>query len=167
MGTISGWRRTVQTARGYPAGELRPRQTTTMTSITFDGNVLYVEGRKYPMKYAIRNALALVDKIIVLLDPDSYLKDASYGKERRRGKNPLSNLLALSHDGCLAWEAELPEEVDYYYQICSHTPLVALSFSSFQCELRSRNRQDLLKSVFQVSGQILIGKAKGGELICE
>jgi hypothetical protein len=73
--------------------------------------------------------------IIVLLDPNTYLNDPSYDKDRRRGKNPLRNLFALAIDGQLLWEAEFPEKVDYYYSVSSKAPLTALSFSSFRCEI--------------------------------
>ena len=98
-------------------------------------NVLCIEGRQVPMPYAIREAFALGDMVIVLLDPNSYLEDPSYSKDRRRGKESLSNLLAVSREGNLLWESELPEPVDYFYRILSVAPLIALSFSSFQCEL--------------------------------
>ena len=85
--------------------------------------------------YPAREAFGLEDRVIVLLDPDGYLKDPDYPKERRRGKDALRNLRAYSTSGELLWEAEFPEPVDYYYKIVSRSPLVALSFSSYRCRI--------------------------------
>lgn len=106
-----------------------------MTSVSHQGNTVLVDGITLSMPYAIREAFMLDDRIIVLLDPDSYLTDPSYGRERRRGDNPLRNLFALSRDGKVLWEAAFPEKVDYFYRIVSRSPLTALSFSSFRCEI--------------------------------
>lgn len=85
--------------------------------------------------YPAMEAFGLEDRVIVLLDPDAYLKDPDYPKERRRGKDALRNLRAYSRSGELLWEAEFPEEADYYYKIVSRLPLVALSFSSYRCRI--------------------------------
>lgn len=106
-----------------------------MTSITYQGSTLTIDAKSFMMSYDIRDAFAIEDKVIVLIDPSSYLSDPTYSKERRRGVNPFINLLALSADGSLLWEAEFPEKVDYYYKITSRTPLIANSFSSFRCEI--------------------------------
>jgi hypothetical protein len=104
-----------------------------MKSVTYHGKNLFVDGKSIFLQYEIRDAFVLDGKIIVLIDPDSYLQDPAYSKERRRGNNPFKNLVALSLDGSLLWEAEFPEKVDYYYFISSKQPLVANSFSSFRC----------------------------------
>lgn len=106
-----------------------------MMSISFNGSTLVINDRTLSLKYAIRDAFALNGRIIVLLDPDSYLATSSYGKDRRRGNKPVHNLLALSSGGQLLWEAEFPEQADYYYRVSSKRPLTALSFSSFRCEI--------------------------------
>lgn len=116
-------------------------------SVPYEGSKLLFDGKSVVMPYAVRDAFLLGDRIIVLLDPDSYLNDPSYGKERRRGNNPLRNLLALSRDGKTLWEAEFPEAVDHYYLICSRRPLRVNSFSSYQCEIDSRTGR-ILKKVF-------------------
>jgi len=85
--------------------------------------------------YPAREAFDLEDRVIVLLDPDAYLRDPDYPKERRRGDNPLRNLRAYSTSGELLWEAEFPEQADYYYKIVSRSPLVVLSFSSYLCRI--------------------------------
>lgn len=84
---------------------------------------------------AVREEFELDGRMIVLLDPDDYLRDPDYSKERRRGENALRNLRAYSPSGELLWEAEFPEPVDYYYKIVSRAPLVALSFSSYRCRI--------------------------------
>lgn len=85
--------------------------------------------------YPVREVFDLEGRVIVLLDPDAYLKDPDYPKERRRGESPLRNLRAYSSSGELLWEAEFPEQADYYYRIVSRSPLVALSFSSYRCRI--------------------------------
>jgi hypothetical protein len=92
-------------------------------------------GDAFPTDYSAREVFDLDDRVIVLLDPDEYLADPDYPKERRRGKDPLRNLRAYSKSGNLLWEAEFPEPADYYYKIVSRTPLVALSFSSYRCQI--------------------------------
>lgn len=83
----------------------------------------------------VKDAFQCAGSTIVLLDPDAYLKDPDYPKERRRGESPLRNLRAYSSSGELLWEAEFPEQADYYYRIVSRSPLVALSFSSYRCRI--------------------------------
>lgn len=97
--------------------------------------LLHIEGKVIELDYAVRDRFELDGRIIVLLDPDDYLGDPGYPKERRRGDDALRNLRAYSASGELLWEAEFPEPADYYYKIVSRDPLVALSFSSYRCRL--------------------------------
>lgn len=120
-----------------------------MKAVTFQGSSLLVDDTTLPMPYAIRDAFALEDKIIVLLDPNAYLNDPSYGKDRRRGNNPLHNLFALSTDGKTLWEAEFPERADYYYRVSSKSPLTALSFSSFRCEIDPHSGKIVRREFFK------------------
>jgi hypothetical protein len=83
--------------------------------------------------YKVRDAFVFDSKVIVLLDPNDYLEDPAYSKERRRGQNSIRNLFALSSSGIPLWEAQYPEEIDYYYEIISQFPLIANSFSSYEC----------------------------------
>jgi len=106
-----------------------------MTSMTFGGRILTIEGRPFLMSHEIREAFIVNGKIIVLIDPSSYLNDSGYSKDRRRGVNPLKNLLALSINGNLLWEAEFPGSVDYFYSIESRIPLIVKSFSSYRCKI--------------------------------
>lgn len=111
------------------------REAIAMTSVSWQADTLVIDGRPFSLVYPIREAFALDNEIIVLLDPNAYLNDPSYSKERRRGKNALRNLLALTTDGEMLWEAEFPEQVDYYYEVSCRSPLTALTFSSFRCEI--------------------------------
>lgn len=106
-----------------------------MISVNFQGRTLTLDGKSFTMPYEIHDAFVLGERVIVLINPNAYLNDPSYSKERRRGINPFRNLLALSTDGSLEWEAEFPENVDYYYLISSKFPLIANSFSSYKCEI--------------------------------
>lgn len=106
-----------------------------MKAVTYQGRTVTVDGTSYTMPYEIREAFGLDEIAIVLLDPNAYLNDPTYGKERRRGVNPLHNLFGIDNSGRVLWEAEFAEAVDYYYRVASRSPLVALSFSSFRCEI--------------------------------
>lgn len=109
-----------------------------MMSVSFEGKMLTIGDKKVPLAHAIREAFALEGEVIVLLDPDSYLTDPSYGRDRRRGEGAIRNLIAVSAGGERLWEAEFPEPADYYYRIVSRKPLTALSFSSHRCEIDPR-----------------------------
>ena len=106
-------------------------------NVSSHDRVVVVDGAELCMEYPVREAFALGDRVIVLLDPDGYLKDPSYPRERRRGVDPLRNLRAYTPAGELLWEAEFPEAADYYYRIVERDPLAALSFSSFRCRIDS------------------------------
>jgi hypothetical protein len=106
-----------------------------MKNITYAGNQLLLDGGSILTEFPIQDAVDLDQRVVVLLDPDSYLSDTAYSTDRRRGNNPVRNLLAYSRSGELLWEADFPEQADYYYRLVSSVPLVALSFSSYECEI--------------------------------
>ena len=106
-----------------------------MKNITYAGNELVLDGGSILTEFPIQDAVDLGQRIVVLLDPDSYLGDPAYGKDRRRGNNPVRNLRAYARSGELLWEADFPEQADYYYRLVSSVPLVALSFSSYECQI--------------------------------
>ena len=110
-----------------------------MTTVSCDGKSLLIDGKTtVSLPYVIRQAFEQDGIVVVLMDPNDYLNDPSYTKERRRGNDPFRNLIGLSPDGNPLWEAEFPDAVDYYYKIVSRRPLVALSFSSFRCRIDIR-----------------------------
>lgn len=104
-----------------------------MTKVSHRGRELIADGQVLQMEYPIREAFESGGRLIVLLDPDAYLQDPGYPKERRRGDDALRNLRAFSLDGKRLWEAEFPEPADYYYKVVDRAPLTALSFSSYRC----------------------------------
>jgi hypothetical protein len=106
-----------------------------MIQVSHRGRELRIDGTSVEFEYDLLDAFELNGRVIVLLDPNTYLQDPGYGKERRRGNDPLRNLRAVSMSGDLLWEAEFPEAVDYYYKIVDRNPLTALSFSSFRCAI--------------------------------
>lgn len=120
-----------------------------MKTVTFQGRTVTIDGNPYHMPYEIREAFALGEIVIVLLDPNAYLKDPTYDKERRRGNNPQHNLLGLDGNGKVLWEAEFAEPVDYYYRVASRSPLVVLSFSSFRCEIDPHTGKIVQKEFFK------------------
>ena len=106
-----------------------------MKFIEHAGKKLVIDGESLMTEFPIQSAVELGQRVIVLLDPDSYLGDPTYGKDRRRGGNPVRNLRAYSRSAELLWEADFPEPADYYYRLVSSDPLLALSFSSYECEI--------------------------------
>ena len=98
-----------------------------MTTISFAGNTIDLNGRRVALSFPIKEAFALGERVIVLFDPD-----ANLGK-----RSQFRNLIALTADGDHLWTAELPTDKpsDVYYRVISHTPLKADSFCSFECEI--------------------------------
>ena len=106
-----------------------------MKHISHSGRAVTVDEVTWATEYPVKEAFALAEAVCVLLEPDAYLSDSGYSKDRRRGKGALRNLRAYSPTGVLLWEAEFPEQADYYYRIVSREPLVVLSFSSYRCRI--------------------------------
>jgi hypothetical protein len=104
-------------------------------NISFKESELRIGERTIVTPWPILEALDDGQRVIVLLDPDSYLTDPAYRSRRRVGAPPNRNLLGFSYDGRLLWEGEFPSDVDYYYRISSLQPLRVNSFSSFRCEI--------------------------------
>lgn len=120
-----------------------------MRIITFEKNMLNNDGISVEMPHDIIDAFALTDLTIVLLNPASYLSNLKPANQRIYGEGFTSNLLAVAPDGRKLWAAELPEMEDYYYRIYSRVPLIACTFSSYRCEVDSKNgkiaRKEFLK----------------------
>ena len=104
-------------------------------NISFQNRRLVVDDKSIEMAWPILDAFALGKRIVVLFDPDAYLLNPDYKARRRQGAEAIRNLCAFSQTGEKLWEAEFPENADYYYKIDSRTPLRANTFSSFQCEI--------------------------------
>ena len=100
---------------------------------------LRIGGTAIEMPWPILDVLERDGIVLVLLDPDSYLADASYKLARDQGAPAMRNLIAFNSCGDRLWDAELPESSDYYYKVRSESPLAAYSFSSFLCELDLSN----------------------------
>jgi len=103
--------------------------------ISFEKNVLKIDGDSHDLEWPIRDAVEDLGKVYVLLDPDVYLADADYKAGRRAGVPAIRNLLGMSKLGERLWSAELPESSDYYHAFASTSPLVVYSFSSHKCEI--------------------------------
>jgi hypothetical protein len=120
-----------------------------MIRVSHSGREVIIGTRRMTLEYELREAFEVDGRIIVLLDPNAYLQDPSYEKERRRGLNPLRNLRALSESGELLWEAEFPEAADYYYKVVDRHPLTALSFSSYRCVIDGATGRIVRKEFFK------------------
>jgi hypothetical protein len=80
------------------------------------------------LKYPVKDAFPLNDStIIVLYEPDALL--GTGGQFR--------NLVAITNAGEEIWHAELPtnQNADVYTAIYSREPLLAFSWTSFQCRI--------------------------------
>ena len=102
---------------------------------TFKGNEIEIGAKVIRLPWPILSTMEVEDKVVVLLDPNAYLKDPTYLSEMKNGKESIKNMIAFNKNGEKIWEAELPEKSDYYYKVLSRTPLIANSFSSYSCEI--------------------------------
>ena len=116
-----------------------------MSAVSIQGNVVVVNGRSINVGLPAREAQATARMIVVLLDPDSYLSDPDYRRKRRSGLAAVRNLRAFSLSGTPLWQAEMPEEADYYYRIVSVDPIDVDSFSGFRCRLDSKTGKIISK----------------------
>jgi hypothetical protein len=103
-------------------------------AVSHDGDIVRIDGKPVRMEYMVRDAFWAGGRAIVLLDPDAFLDHPAYGG-RKAPRGLVKNLRAYSPAGELLWEAQQPEFDDHYYLIESHSPLVALSFSAFRCDI--------------------------------
>jgi hypothetical protein len=115
-------------------------------AVTYDGDIVRIQGRPVRMDHMVRDAFWAGDRAIVLLDPNAYLDNPAYGAQRRRSRNPIHNLRAYAPSGEMLWQAEQPEFEDHYYMIESREPLVALSFSGHRCDLDPASGKILRKT---------------------
>lgn len=101
-----------------------------MTKVSFTGSTLTVDDRSIPMDHPIREAFALDSVVVVLLDPD-----ADPGRQ-----DQYRNLMTIAANGDILWRAELPtgRQSGVYWRVASRNPLVASSFSSYDCEIDVR-----------------------------
>jgi hypothetical protein len=106
-----------------------------MTELRFQGRQLTIGPRTVDLPMDILDAFVLDDRVIVLGDPDSELRDPRYPERRAAGLPSRRNLVAFALDGSPLWEAEFPEDIDCYFRIISREPLVAVSFSGFTCHI--------------------------------
>jgi hypothetical protein len=120
-------------------------QNNKHRAVTFDGDIIRIDGKPTRMTYMVRDAFWAHGRAIVLLDPNAFLDVPTYHAQRRRARKPVHNLCAYSAAGELLWQAEQPEASDHYYLIESQDPLVALSFSAFRCMLDPANGKILRK----------------------
>jgi len=102
-------------------------------------NAVMVDERRIELGSPVLEAMIGSGVLIVLLDPDSYLKDPEYRSRRRAGAPAVRNLRAFSMTGDALWDAELPEDADYYHRLISADPIEADSFSSFRCRIDPQN----------------------------
>lgn len=98
-----------------------------MTNVTYSGATINVNGKIIALPYSVLDAYEDNGIIVILIDPDAYI-----GKEKN-----FKNLIAYSNLGKKLWEAEFPQvyKPDYYWKISNHAPLIARSFSSYECEI--------------------------------
>jgi hypothetical protein len=108
-------------------------------AVDVQDNVVMFDERRIELGSPVLEAMIGSGVLIVLLDPDSYLKDPEYRRKRRAGAPAVRNLRAFSMTGDALWEAELPEDADYYHRLVGADPIEADSFSSFRCRIDPQN----------------------------
>jgi hypothetical protein len=109
--------------------------------LKFSGRSVSSKGNTIEFAYPVLDAFELLDKIIVLFEPDA-----------RRGKpGQFHNLVAVTHNGEDIWKAALPTTMsfDTYYRISSTNPLTADSLTSFACTIDEANGRILNKVFFK------------------
>jgi hypothetical protein len=94
-----------------------------------------LQGREFRFPYPVLEVGVVAGSLVALLDPDSYISAPGYREQRRSGMPAPRNLVGSPMHGGSPWEAEFPEESDYYYKIVSWDPLIALSFSGYRCRI--------------------------------
>ncbi|MBX3704370.1 MAG: hypothetical protein KF822_11410 [Steroidobacteraceae bacterium] len=102
------------------------------------GNVVVVNGNAIDVGMQVLDARMSGDIVLVLIDPDSYLLDPEYRRKRNAGMAAIRNLRAFTMNGSALWEAEMPEDADYYCKIVQASPIEMDSFSSFRCRIDAR-----------------------------
>lgn len=101
-------------------------------TLEFDNGVSVV------LPFRARAVRRTADVVLVLLDPDHYLNDATHKAAQDSGELPLRNLVAFDRQGNKTWVAELPEAVDYYHSIEEGLPIRAHSYSGHRCLIDER-----------------------------
>lgn len=101
-----------------------------MTSITYSGPVVSVDGTNIRVPYDVLDAFAHKNTVMILMNPDEFVK-------KTKGRKNLKNLVAYDVSGKWLWDAEFPDDsrANYYWNISSKVPLVVYSFSSNECEI--------------------------------
>ena len=120
-----------------------------MNHVSFSGAEVNLNERRLKMPYRVLDAFISKGVIIVLLDPDSYLRDREYKQRLQNTGVALRNLAAFDFEGKRLWEAEFPQNTDYYYKVSSKEPLIVYSFSSFECEIDPTSGKIKSKSFFK------------------
>ena len=112
-----------------------------MSGISYSGADLKIDNKLITMPYKILEVFKSGEVIVVFLDPD-----ANLGKTGQ-----YRNLLAYDANATKKWEAELPTSKisDVYWKIVNKTPLVAYSFSSYECEIDISTGKILKKSFYK------------------
>lgn len=110
-----------------------------MSALEIRENTVVVNGNTIDVGSRVLDARASASMVLVLIDPDSYLKDPEYRRKRRAGLSAVRNLRAFSLSGTKLWDAEMPEEADYYHKIVNTDPIEVDSFSSFRCRINALN----------------------------
>lgn len=117
-----------------------------MNKVNIKSNEVTVNGMVFKMPYSIQDAFVTKGILVVLLDPDSYLADENYKTEYRQSRIALHNLQGFDLNGNRIWQAEFPNDIDYYYKVSSHEPLEVYSFSSFVCQIDPASGRILSKT---------------------
>jgi len=117
-----------------------------MTKVEIHDTAVVVNGHRIDIGSRVLQVASGGALVLVLLDPDVYLDDPEYRKRRRAGTPAVRNLKAFSPTGTALWDAELPEDADYYHRIVSADPIEVESFSSFRCRIDPKDGKIVSKN---------------------
>ncbi len=109
-----------------------------MTDINYSKDTVTISGLTIQFNYIVMMAFEVMGKVIVLFDPDELIP--KFGQ--------FNNLIAIDMHGIKLWEAELPtsDTGDCYYKISSKSPLRAISYKSYICEIDLNSGRIISKS---------------------
>jgi len=118
-------------------------------SVAFQGRNLIIDGKTIEMPHSIIDAAEVGERIYVLFDPNAFIKDPKYKDIFAPGAPSIRNLVAVTKEGSILWEAEFPQPSDYYYNFSSVEPLLVNSFSSYRCEIDPSDGKIVRKVFFK------------------
>lgn len=103
--------------------------------IEYSGNRISLDTNIFTVDWPIRIAHESNQMILVLYDPNLYLRNPAAKERERELGRAIRNLVAFTSDGTLLWEAQFPTSNDYYIEVNPLDLLTVDSFSGYRCNI--------------------------------